>query len=277
MTRLKTDDIGHIAGDLQAYDRRLRSNLGISLANLACRAAGLPLADRSDHLRGLRVTAVPMTCGQGVIDTFSQTLCGIARLLGFTAAVTELNDVAGLARAFESESDIILVADDARFIAFNTRTRKVVDNGEATGSGFATGLAYMAGSVEDRPVLVLGCGPVGKSCARKVAELGGRVTIYDIVPERCRRFAADNHDLDITIADSLSSALAGHDLILEATPAADIIGAEMILDSTLVAAPGVPCGVSAKGREFLGGRLLWDPLQIGVATMLMEAVQDQWA
>ena len=39
------------------------------------------------------------------------------------------------------------------------------------------------------------------------------------------------------------------------------------------AAPGVPCGVSERAKRRLGGRLIHDPLQIGVATMLVEAAR----
>jgi pyrrolysine biosynthesis protein PylD len=57
------------------------------------------------------------------------------------------------------------------------------------------------------------------------------------------------------------------DLIFDATNTGDHIDLERITKRTLVAAPGMPCGITAAARRALGNRLLHDPLHIGVATM----------
>ena len=61
-------------------------------------------------------------------------------------------------------------ADDNRFIALELQHRNIVDNAVATGRGFVTGLQLMAGSLKDRHVLVLGCGPVGQSAVKALLE-----------------------------------------------------------------------------------------------------------
>jgi pyrrolysine biosynthesis protein PylD len=58
------------------------------------------------------------------------------------------------------------------------------------------------------------------------------------------------------------------DLIFDATNTGDHIHIDRITKSTLVAAPGMPCGITAAARRVLGNRLLHDPLHIGVATMV---------
>ena len=107
------------------------------------------------------MAAVPVTSGKGVITSFSQTLVAIAAYLGFSAEVTTQYDVAGIAEAYQKRFDIVLAADDNTFCAINTRSGAVVDNIEATGRGFAHALAGLAGGLAGKPVLVLGCGPVG--------------------------------------------------------------------------------------------------------------------
>ncbi|MFV0436420.1 MAG: 3-methylornithyl-N6-L-lysine dehydrogenase PylD [Desulfopila sp.] len=275
MTLLKASDIVPIVANLSGYNRRLRSDLGCSLAELACLAAAVSATSLLDHVRSLQVVVVPMSCGEGVIDNFGPALCRIATLLGFRAALTSRRDVGGLAEALSGESDILLVADDDTFIALNRRTGRMADNAVATGRGFATALAQMAGGLSGRPALVLGCGPVGRSGAIRLAELGAVVSLYDVRPELAHRFAADYSGLKMRVATDLTTALMEHALILEATPVADTIGAETITTTTCVAAAGVPCGVTVAARKKLGARLFWDPLQLGVATMLIEVARQE--
>ena len=270
MTRLKSTDIDHLTTELRAYDARLHRSIGMSLAALACRGAGV-CPDAAGKTRDIRVAAVPVTSGEGVISHFSQTLAAIAAHLGFSAEVTNQCDIAGIAEAYREGFDIVLAADDNMFCAINTGNGKVIDNSKATARGFAHGLAGLAGGLADEPVLVLGCGPVGLAAIQAIVELGGRVTVYDPVESRCQAAVTAMPKAGIQVAATLDEGLASHSLIFEATPAADVLGVESIDAETCVAAPGVPCGVTNEAAADLGLRLLWDPLQIGVAVMLMAA------
>jgi 3-methylornithyl-N6-L-lysine dehydrogenase len=271
MTRLKDSDIDRIAGDLAAYDARLRTVTGAFLMSLACRAAGCDEEAARQQVRSVRVRGVPMTCGLGIITNFCATLCATARYLGFEARVTRATDGAGLAEAYEGGADIILLADDHRFVAIDTGRRRVVDNATATGKGFVAGLDRMAGGLSGRSVLVIGCGPVGQSAALAAARAGATVSLFDAVRQKAADFAGIHPGCGFALPASLPAALAGNELIVEATPAENVIDEAMIHRRMLIAAPGVPCGVSAAGRKRLRPRLLWDPLQLGVATMLIEA------
>ncbi|MGD8443243.1 MAG: hypothetical protein PVI94_07080, partial [Desulfobacterales bacterium] len=98
-----------------------------------------------------------------------------------------------------------------------------------------------------------------------------RVSIYDIGPSKSQNLAAKIKsacDSDIIIENDLETALAEYRLIIDASPAADIIQAHHITPDTYISAPGVPLGLSDKARLKISNRLLHDPLQIGVATMV---------
>lgn len=275
MTRLKSSDIEVIASGLEDYDRALLAKTGLTLKGIACSAAGIGEREADSRMSGCRVCIVPMTCGQGVIENFAETLCAIALYIGFDGFVARRSDVSGLVEAYERNADLLVLADDDRFVAINTRSRRVSDNSEATGKGFAAGLSHMAGGLDFRSVLVIGCGPVGQSAALESARRGATITVFDLLAERCRTLAGHpsfSGNVNLHIADDLMAAIGEHDCIIDATPASGFIDAAYLAPGAFIAAPGIPCGVSAGSIEALSGRLLHDPLQIGVATMLMGAL-----
>lgn len=275
MTRLRSADIAAIVPELAVYDERLRTSTGCSLLEIACLSAGTDPAGVAPLVSQTRVSCVTMTCGMGRIQGFAECLAGIARHLGFSAGVTLATDAAGWAEAYEKEQDVVLAADDGRFVAVNTKTRQVADNSEATGKGFAVALHRLAGGVENQSVLILGCGPVGQSACRTLLGLKAVVSLFDIDKRRCLRFfqaMATEDKSRIRIETDLDRALRNHRFLLDATPASDIIDENVITNKTRVSAPGVPCGVTHRGRQILSGRLISDPLEIGVATMLIEAL-----
>ena len=281
MTRLTRADIAGLAPDLPAYDGELRTLLGCDLFGLACRAAGLSDARARRRMAGLTAAVVPIDSGQGILPGFAGTIEQILRHLGCRSFVTSCGDVAGLAEAYERDADLVLLADDYRFIALALRTRRVVDNAAATARGFVTGLELMAGGLRGRDVLRLGCGAVGAAAAAALLERGATVGLFDLKPERAAHLqgalaagASDRVRSDrVRIEPELPRALARYRLLFDATPAAGIITEEHVSAETLVAAPGMPLGLTAGATCGLRGRLLHDPLQTGVATMLMEALR----
>jgi pyrrolysine biosynthesis protein PylD len=274
MTRLNSSDIQTIASRLDDYDSALFAKTGSTLKGIACIGAGIEEPEANCRMHGYRVCVVPMTCGQGIIESFAETLCAIAIHIGFDGFVAEKPDVSGLAEAFEGNADILLLADDDRFVAINTKSLQVADNAEATGKGFVAGLSLMAGGLRDRSVFVIGCGPVGRSAAIASARKGAAVTVFDLIAERCRTLIGHPSFTGITlrIAEDPTAAMIEHDCIIDATPGTDLIHMAKLAPGAFIAAPGIPCGVSAESVEALSDRLLHDPLQIGVATMLMESL-----
>lgn len=274
MTRLQARDVAAVARDLDAYDRDLESRTGLTLRGIACRSAGIDEREFVRRSVRSRAAVVSLTCGAGIIAGFADSLQRILSHLGLPATVTAEPDVAGLAAAYADGSELVLLADDRRFIAINTRNRAVVDNAEATGAGFAWGLNLMAGGLKGRPVLVLGCGPVGRSAALTLGRMGAGVSLCDVEPDVSGQSARKllERGVAASVAGDMQSALSRHRLIIDATPAPNLIGEEHIHPDTFISAPGVPIGLTAAAADKLAGRLLHDRLEIGVAVMAAGAL-----
>jgi pyrrolysine biosynthesis protein PylD len=276
MTRLTTNDIATITEELQAYDSELRSKTGCTLYGIACKAAGIHEPQLKNSSADLLVGVVPITFGNGIISGFCEAVAGIVSHAGCRAFVAQTADVAGISEAVNKQADILMFADDDRFVALNMSSRVVVDNAEATAGGYVAGLDLMAGGLKDKDVLVIGCGPVGSYATEVLAKLESRVSVYDVDTYRSMGLADRLSQLlnaGIEIVKDIESALINHQLIVDATPAADIIKAHCVTSETYISAPGVPLGLDGDAQAKVNNRLLHDPLQIGVATMVACALK----
>ena len=279
MTRLTTDDITSIADELQTYDEELVGKTGRTLTGIACHAADISEAEMLKIAADIRVSVVPITFGQGVIPGFCETIANIVSHMGCRALVAQQANVAGLAEAYEDKSDILMFADDDRFVAIDVKNGIVVDNAVATAEGFIAGLNLMAGGLNQKNVLVLGCGPVGRAAAHTLVQEGAIVSIYDINSESSSYLASEIKKISktqINIIEKLDQALTEHQFIVDATPAAEIIRASHISAQTRISAPGVPLGLDKAAQAKITDRLLHDPLQIGVATMITCALKSHF-
>lgn len=266
MTRLRTEDVERIRCELNAYDEYLLRTTGKDLKGIATGAHDVSDRCFEEIVRTNKVCVVPVTSGEGVIEGFSDAVCGIVSHLGFDCFVTENTDDAGMAEACEKRSDIIFSADDDRFTAVNVHTRNVSDNSEMTAKGFVIALEMMAGGLKGKDVLVLGCGDVGSAAAKILAGMDAIVSVCDI-------------DLELALALHKEFGVKiDHDwtkrryrYIIDATPSVDIIDVSVITDESCIVVPGVPCGLSLDVTKKLNGRYLHDPLQIGAAMMAIDA------
>jgi pyrrolysine biosynthesis protein PylD len=275
MTRLTTWDIQSITDGLPTYDASLIKKTGCSLRKIACLAMEVTEKDIQASLERAVIGVIPMTSGDGVLNGFCEMVSEIANYLGCRTFVTGKTDAAGIAEAAERNADILMFADEDRFIALHMQHRKIVDNAVATGKGFVAGLGLMAGGLKDKKVLVLGCGPVGQSAVRALGEKGCRISVYDIDPvayDHLSKTFSDDTDVDVLFLNDLDLALKNHELIVDASPAGDFILAQHITSQTLISAPGMPVGLDKAALEAIGNRLLHDPLQIGVAAMVVGAL-----
>jgi 3-methylornithyl-N6-L-lysine dehydrogenase len=275
VTRLTTGDIKDIAAELPAYESSLVEKTGCSLRQLACRAMEVIEKDVQASMEHTLVGVIPMTSGGGVLENFCGTVARIVTHIGCRAFVTRGMDASGIAEAVEKKADILMFADEDRFVALDMQQRKIVDNTDATGRGFVTGLHLMAGCLNDKKVLVLGCGPVGQSAVKALLKTGCRISVYDIEPAAYDPLSAEfknDTDVEIQFLCNLDQALHQHDLVVDASPAGGFILARHIKPQTIVSAPGMPLGLDRSALEAVGDRLLHDPLQIGVATMVVGAL-----
>ena len=280
MTRLTTADIRTIADNLADYDADLVAGTGHSLRGIACSAAGISEAQFDKTIGNLVVAVIPVTSGIGLIGKFCDAVRSISCHLGANTFITQATDVAGLAEAIEKKADIVLLSDDDRFIALQVQSCRIIDNADATANGYVAGLNLMTGGLKDRDVLVIGCGPVGLGATKSLLRMGARVSLYDIAPSNSQNLAAKIKSAcnsDILIENDLETALSEHQLIIDASPAANIIQAHHITPDTYISAPGIPLGLSDKARLKISNRLVHDPLQIGVATMVAFACNPKVA
>ncbi|MCX6580585.1 MAG: 3-methylornithyl-N6-L-lysine dehydrogenase PylD [Candidatus Aminicenantes bacterium] len=273
MTRLRHHDIKDIAAQLTDYDNELLQKTGHTLRGIACHALDFHEEKLQSLCGSVSIGIVPISSGQGVIRAFSQTIAQIVRYIGFNAFVTSESDVTGIAEAVAKKAQVIMMADDQRFVALNVARGLVVDNSEATGKGFMAGLDLMTGGLKEQKVLVIGCGPVGYSAALAAIHRGAEVSVFDIDSQRCQRVANALMELThrpVAAANSIEKALSGHSFIVEATNAAGVIAEIFITPETYIAAPGMPLGLTPAAVRKVSRRLLHDPLQLGVAVMAIE-------
>lgn len=272
MTRLRADDICNVNAELMDYNQQLVHTVGKSLAEIAVHSLNKKLEDFAGRYDLYTVGVIPVSCGEGIISGFSLTVQKIVEFLGFRSFVTEDKDVGGLAEAVRKGANIIFLADDDNFVAINIVSGKVSDNGEATGRGYAAALDLMAGGLNKRTVLLIGAGPVGTGAATFMTGRGARVLVYDIDGDKVEKLRQALPEAEA--ASELNEALVQARLIIEATPAADIIDQKYIFQDTMIAAPGIPLGLNRECKNIIGGRLVHDVLEIGVASMLF-AVLDE--
>lgn len=274
MTRLATDDVKSISAQLADYDSELTAKTGCSLRGVACMAAGVQEKEIKDSLKNARIGVIPITGGEGVIAGFCDAVAGIVSHMGCKSFITQATDVAGLAEAFEKKADIVMLADDQQFLALHTTSRGMAENAVATARGFVAGLGLMAGDLKNKNVLVIGCGPVGRSATAELVAMRARVSVFDINSTRSLDLAQatrKSSNVTIQIIKDLDQVLKNYKFIIDASPATDIIKARHITSDTYISAPGVPVGLDQEALLKIGNRLLHDPLQIGVATMVISA------
>lgn len=274
MTRLKTEDIAMVNDQLQAYNNSLIAKTGYTLMQIAAYAAGIEEEDINPGAYKLGV--IPLTCGQGIISRFSETVAGIVSFLGFEAFVTGETDAGGIAEAVSRGADVIMLADDDRFVAINLAAGKVVDNGEATGRGYVAALDLMMGGLANRKVLVLGAGPVGEGAAFTLGRFEALIAIYDPNLARSQAVGAkvsEAFDCYVRVEDNFDKAVLRHKLFIDACPAPEILDERHLTDRTVIAAPGIPLGIKETCVRSALDRLIHDPLEIGVATMIVDAVK----
>ncbi len=265
MIRLSHDLIRGISRGLGRYDNELQRKTGYSLKEIAYHGACFKKELCTSEYK-LSAAIVPISSGEGIIEGFSEAVHSIIDYIGFPAFVTDKSDIAGIAQAIEKEADVLFLADDNCFIALNLKYRYVVYNSEATARGYVAALDYLAEGLEKKEVLVIGAGNVGNAAAEALKSMGADIAIFDIDQSKTALIA---NKLGARIENNLDEALSHHTFILDASPADNIIRVEHIKPETRIAECGIPTGLMDEAFSLVEKHLVHDPLQIGVATMMM--------
>ena len=272
MTRLKEEDIGGLAATWPEYERRLASLTGLGLLDLSARALGLDPDKVRREIAPLRVGAIPVSSGEGLIGGFAESLVSIAGHLGFVPELLPC-DEAGFRAARGGSCDLFLWADDDTYLAENVRNGAQGENGWATGRGFASALARMAErkGLEKR-ALVLGAGPVGRSGAHTLAEAGYAVVLCDLDPRKADAAGRAIPNCRSCAPPELPD-FPPFACLLDAAPTDACFPLDRLTPGACVAAPCVPCPWDRYAPQ---DACVWhDPLQLGTAVMLLAAAFPQ--
>lgn len=267
MTRLITEWIADMENTAASWDAALREHTGLGFLELAARVS----ENSEDTLRqaasDYRVGVVPITSGLGTIDTFSQSVAAIVRVMGFQAFVTENGDVNGIYEACGKGADILYMADDDRYISFNIRGGKVGDNDIATARGYAELLFQMAGSLKNEKVAVLGYGIIGQKMAQALVEKGANIAVYDKNQEKKELVIADGYQW-LERAEDLKD----YAFLADGTSEGSWLNSSMLREDVKIAAPGIPFSLDEDTAKKRKGQYIHDLLEIGTAVMLGLAI-----
>jgi pyrrolysine biosynthesis protein PylD len=245
---------------------------GCSLKQIAIQTAGISEKAFENALTLNVAAVVPITCGQGMIEGFAEAVRAILHHLGARTVQPEGADIAGIAQAVEKGATVIFCSDDERFVAIHLPLRRVVDNTEATAKGYVTALELMSGSLSGLQVLVIGgAGQLGWKAVTLLEIKGARVAAFDVNQGKLKELTKGRKT---EVKTNFEEALRQHSIFFDASPASNIIRPEHIQPETLIAAPGIPLGCTMEAYDLVKDRLIHDPLQIGVAAMLAEGLQN---
>jgi pyrrolysine biosynthesis protein PylD len=270
MTRLTGENIRDIGTTLKQYDESLIRKTGRPLKQIAIQAAGISEKVFEDALVLNVAAVIPITCGQGMIQGFAESVRAILHHLGARTVRPRGADIAGIAEAVEKGATVVFCSDDDRFVAINLPLLRVVDNTEATAKGYVTALELMAGGLSGRQVLVIGgAGQLGWKAVDLLETKGAEVAAFDLNQSKLKELTKGRKT---KVERDLEEALRRYSILFDASPASNIIRLEHIQPETLIAAPGIPLGCTTEAYVLAKDRLIHDPLQIGVATMLAEAM-----
>jgi len=262
MTRLTPDLIEGVPEDTIDLDSKLMSMCGKTVKQLALEGAGV---DHDVDFSKMRVACVPITSGMGVISGFSSSVDAIVKRLGMQSYVTKGTDVNGFSQAISDGVDMIMMADDAMFVAYNVHARKYTNNSWGTAMGYSVALKNAAGGVEGKDVLVIGAGLVGTEAVKILKSWGANVSVTDIKPEKA---LALQEKYGVKALEDVEAALASHKYILNAAPA--IFPGRLIMEGAVVSTPGVPHYFDEESRK-KAKAIIHDPLEIGTAMMAVNS------
>lgn len=270
MTRLTTADIQQIPNTMMEYDRTLRRKTGCRLVEIAGEAAQFE-GNVEKLLVNKRAAIVPVKAGRGIIEGFSEAVASILNHIGINASITESSDVAGMAEAFEGNAELIFAADDNEFVAMNFASKRISRNATATARAYVIALDRVAKGLGGKPVLVIGIGNVGSEAVASLISSGARPLVVDVDKHRIKNLDK-KFPGQIRVVPTVTQALRQTNLIIDAAPARNIIRSDMITDDIMISAPAIPLGLTqAALRRINPQNLIHDPLQLGVATMAVEA------
>ena len=263
MTRLITEWIADIEHSVREQERDLKSKTGHDYTSIAAKAGGWSYGDIERASQEIKVAVVPITTGLGIIGSFAQSIVAVTKAMGFRSYITKSTDVDGIYEAHQLDADLVYMADDARFLSINLNKKKMADNNTATAMGYSVALEGAIGSFVGKEVLLLGYGALGKEFLKYLKKKGVTVAVFDIDKERLAQASRE----EVTAVDSFAR-ISSYRYLVDATSQGGWLHQGLLHPEAWIAAPGIPLSLNDQAKELYSGRLIHDPLQIGVAAML---------
>ena len=267
MTRLTEDWLQDIPAGLDAYNRELKQKTGYDLSGLGAVAGGIDHRAMHRAAGKIKIAVIPVTTGLGIIGHFAPVVAHIAGKMGFVAEVIPQTDVDGFYHAATAGFQLLLLADDHRFLAINLEKNRLMENNRATARGYVAALEGAAGGLSGREVAVLGCGRVGSEACSLLRKRGAYPVVYARNSQRQAELQATQQAY-FSQLDELSR----FTLVFDANPIPAWLEPEHLHPQAWIAAPGVPLSLTEAAREIFAPRLLHDYLPIGVAAMIGSVV-----
>ncbi len=263
MTLLTVKDLIETRRSLSELEEKCLAATGLTPCELGFRAFGLAPVEISLRDK-TKVACIPVTVGNGILGDFCYIVAEIVeQLADVQATVTSSTDITGLEEAIWSDADILFLADDDTFVAYNTKTNVLSDNSIATGRIFATVLDCAADSQDAEEVLVLGAGKVGLGAYSYLSGKGRSIRWFDAKLQTVAGF-----DPALRCENWKNRSWK---YLVDATTASAFIESAHLAENSVVAAPGIPFGLN---DEAVGcARLVFhDNLAMGVVAMLCQAL-----
>jgi pyrrolysine biosynthesis protein PylD len=268
MTRLRTEWITHILEGMDGYNRDLREKSGLDLRGLMMKTWTLDEAYLAEAAATHRIAVVPITQGQGIITSFSESVASIVRSAGFAAEVMEHTDVDGIYEGVGRGCDIFFFADDTRYLALNIKNGRISDNNKATARGFINVLDAMmklrGRDIHSEKLLMIGYGIVGKEAEKLLAAEKIDLDIYDKDVDTTKGLKYNI----LTGKDEIK----GYRNILDFTNEGGWLTEDLTAPGLIYATPGVPYSPDSRTAEKIEGSAVHDDLEIGTAVMLGEVI-----
>lgn len=274
MTRLKTEWIDHMPEGMNEYNDALKAKIGFDLKGLVMDTFGIS-KDKYDRLAGsLLVASIPVTQGEGIIGSFSESVAAIVRSMGFRTYVSGDTDVEGIYDSILMDADVIFMADDTRYLAFSRDNGSFGENNYATALGYIMVLRAMmrrAGlDISGEKILVIGNGLVGEEAVQILLNHNIDFDMYDKdqkAEEAFRELDTGKHIL------SSPEEIRNYRYILDFTNEGGWLKDEMLGEEVIYASPGIPLSLDDKAAERLQNTAVYDNLEIGTAMMLGEILK----
>lgn len=225
------------------------------------------------------VGIIPITCGNGIISGFAESIFYTLQLVNINAFITKNTDVSGYYEAIDKKADIVIMADDETYLSYNLKNKKMSNNQQATARIYSEILININENIIkgskfinlQKEVLIIGVGNVGKHAIQTFLNNNYKTYIYDIDKRKLNKLTEQYPQLIIFDFKLENKFLK----IFEATQNENTVPESVLLDNTIISTPGIPRALSEILQKKYNINLIMEPLGLGTISMLYEVFENK--